>query len=629
MCGIAGYYYFNGRPPAESVLTDFCDVIRHRGPDEAGTFIEDGIGLGIRRLRVIDLSSGSQPMSNESGDVTVVFNGEIYNFESIRRDLVSSGHRFKSHSDTEVIVHAYEEWGPGCVSRFAGMFAFALWDQRARQLMLARDPLGIKPLYYTLDDHRLLFGSELKVLAQSPDFAPSVKSQSVREYFTFGMSLAPDTIFESTYQLRPGTYCLVDEAGNLNEQSYWSLKFGNGDEPRTKDVVNSLLERLDASVKEHLISDVPLGAFLSGGVDSSAILASAQQGSSTPMQAFSVGFSEAAYDESVYAADISDHLGTDFSALRVGPEDLTSLLPEIAWYYDEPFADPSTVPTYFLSRATRQHVTVALSGDGGDEVFAGYDQFVAERLNPLVRMMPSGAFSLLGRLGGFGDTGESTAHRLKRVHEHAKIDGTVRRFLQKEMMFDDALAQRLLTPEFSSRQFLGDRAIQLQDSVRSTGARNATEELIAAHTLFRLPNQMLVKVDRASMANSLEVRVPFLDHRIVDYAASLNSGLKLRGLTTKSILKRALCRRVPRSHVYRRKRGFEAPLASWFRGDLAEFTRQRLLDPSVEREGLFNPQAVGAVLSEHLDGKYDHSHAIYGMLMYVLWLGHFRKSWKG
>lgn len=628
MCGITGYFTFQGEPPDLSVLSAMCDVIYHRGPDEEGLYRDDFVALGIRRLRVIDLATGKQPISNETGQVWVVFNGELYNYRILREELVARGHVFRTQSDTEVIVHAYEEWGTSCLSRFAGMFAFAIWDLRHQTLLLARDPLGIKPLYLTHNRDRLIFGSELKTLAQYPDFEATIDPEVVSEYFTFGMCICPNTILKGTRQLNPGEFCLVDSEGTVRYETFWTLRFHEAGPDDLTEATEALRNVLRDSVRDHLVSDVPLGAFLSGGVDSSTVVAVAQDVSTDPVHTFTVGFDEDSHDESEAAREVARKLGASFTTLQMAPAKLRDVLDRLTWFYDEPFADPSAVPTYHLSAMAREHVTVALSGDGGDEVFAGYDQFLSDRLNPLIRRVPRSITSIIGELllvirhGGRGADLKSQLHR---IHHQSRIDPSVFRFLSK-ISIDDA--ESILSPDLDRTGTVERHFSVLRDRVSRAGSRDAVEELIAAHTLFRLPNDMLVKVDRASMAHSLEVRVPLLDHRVVEFAAGLPSDLKLRRLHTKFLLKETLRFYLPRRLVYKPKRGFGVPISEWFRGDLGDFALEVLRSSPLKDEGIYSTDAVESVIRGHRAGETDRSHLIYAMLMFALWWEHYTKRWQ-
>lgn len=623
MCGIAGILAVRGSPAINRGLLEAMNgSLAHRGPDGAGCHIEPEVGLAHRRLSIIDLETGEQPMFNEDGTVCIVFNGEIYNFHSLVDELVALGHSFHTRSDTEVIVHAWEQWGAECVTRFNGMFAFAVWDRNRRTLFLARDRLGIKPLYYALlPGGHFVFGSELKALAQHPEFPRQIDGTAVEDYFTFGYVPEPKTIYVGVYKLSPGWRLLRDlHAGREHLDQYWDLGYDRlGEIPAESGALEEeLRQRLARAVQAEMISDVPLGAFLSGGVDSSAVVAMMAQAATGPVKTCSIAVDEPAYDESPFARQVAKLLGTDHAEKRVQVDDLT-LLDQLVRTYDEPYADSSAIPTYRLCAATRSHVKVALSGDGGDENFAGYRRYRLFAGEEAVRaVLPdfirAPLFGTLGRWYPKLDwapryvRGKSTFQALARDSAGA--------YLHAVSIAPDELRAELYAPQF--RAELADyRSRDVFD--RHLKGREFPDTLTMAQYLdFKtyIPGDILTKVDRASMAHGLEVRVPLLDHHFVEWVARIPSAMKLKRGEGKYIFKKSLETILPDSILYRKKMGFAVPLDRWFRGPLAGqvcalATSQNLLDT-----GFFAPASLERIVSRHLAGRRDHSALIWALLMF-------------
>lgn len=633
MCGICGIYDRSGASVDTESVYRMCDVLRHRGPEDQGAFVKGSIGLGMRRLSVIDLETGHQPIGNEDGSVQVVLNGEIYNYIEIRRALSEKGHRFTTESDTEVIVHAYEQWGPKCVRHFRGMFGFALWDARLRTLFLARDPLGIKPLFYrNTPGQPFLFGSEIKALLEAPVARPSLSSRAVNEYFARGFVHAPNSIYADVGKLRPGEYALVDARGIRFERYWCIMPRGRPCDMDEEEAVERVLAELRESVRLQLRSDVPVGAFHSGGVDSSTVVALLSEVSPKPVRTFSIGFAEASHDESPYAREVARRFGTEHTEFIVEPGHAREVLPKLAWHFDEPFADSSAIPTYYLSEMTREHVTVALSGDGADELFAGYPQFVNEQMVQLYRLLPASVRrDLVGRLvrglppDGLPIRFESFVRRLRKVYDDAQLGSSFERYFRKSVI-REPIRRRIYTKDFSRHvSFEDESALLVNEHFGDRSHGHPIADLLDVMTSVQLPDDMLTKVDRASMAHSLEVRVPFLDHRFVELAAALPVGLKLRRLTSKYLLKKALCRYLPRQLVYRKKQGFAVPLGAWLRGSLSQLTYQSLQDSGVFKEGVLEPSGVKALLGEHKDGRCDHTTILYSMLFFAFWFDTWRR----
>jgi asparagine synthase (glutamine-hydrolysing) len=624
MCGIAGKFNFDPtRPIDREHLVAMTTAVTHRGPDADGFYVGAGIGLGHRRLSIIDLATGDQPLANEDQTIWVVFNGEIYNFADIRVDLERAGHRFRTHSDTEVIVHAYEEWGARAVERFRGMFAFALWDEPRRRLVLVRDRVGIKPLYYSVTASGVTFGSEIKSIVEDPEVPRDWSGEALDAYLALQYVPCPRTMYRDVWKLPPG-HVLVAEDGRVSIRKYWDLTFtGDGDVSREEEY----LERLDALVTEavrlRLLADVPLGAFLSGGIDSSAVVAAMVETSSSPVVTTSVGFDEQAFNELDYARTVARHLDCEAYEEIVKP-DIVDLLPKLAWHFDEPFADSSAVPTYYVSAAARRHVTVALSGDGGDELWAGYARHRVERWEATARRW-------LGQSGG------RLAGRLA-----ARLPLTVkgaRSLRHLALSPADACAHKHAYGLFESdtRQSLyaGDFARDIRDADPFAGFRTAYDSCPSADPLDRalyvdvktyLVDDILMKVDKMSMAVSLEARVPLLDHKLLEFAATVPTGLKLKNGRTKYLLRRMLERRIPKSLVDRPKHGFEAPTGEWLRGPLAPMVDALLLDGRLRDRGVFNHRAIASLWREHRDGVRDHRHRLWGLVMLELWFRQFAGS---
>lgn len=625
MCGLAGIFDSRERRPIDrDLLSAMTDSLSHRGPDGAGYYVAEGIGLGHRRLSIIDLAGGHQPLFNEDHSVSVVYNGEIYNFRELASQLRALGHHFRTVCDTEVVVHAWEEWGPDCVKRFRGMFAFALWDSNSKTLFLARDRLGIKPLYYAaLSDGRVIFGSEMKALLCDPALERRFDIQAIEDYFAFGYVPDPKSIYASVRKLAPA-HTLVWKRGapTPHPQKYWDIAFHPNTSITEVDACIELRERMSEAVRMHLVADVPLGAFLSGGVDSSSVVSMMAEHSPTPVNTCSIGFDVSEFDEARYAALVAKHLKTDHRMQQVTANSF-ELIEEISGFYDEPFADSSAMPTYQVCRLAREKVTVALSGDGGDEAFAGYRRYRWHHYEELVRgMFPrqirQPLFSLLGQI-------------------YPKLDWAPRSLRAKSTF--QALARDSIEGYFHSVSILGDRlrrrlySERMLRDLQGYHARNILEEAIKdapvehhldlvqyADMKTYLPGDILTKVDRASMATSLEVRVPLLDHELLEWVATLPPNFRLRAREGKYLLKKAMEGRLPNEILYRDKMGFSIPLANWFRGPLRESARRRLIEGELSQIGLFDMRFVKRLLDEHSSGISDRSAAIWALLMFESFL---------
>lgn len=622
MCGITGVVYTDPSRLVDGALfRRMTDLLTHRGPDADGYLFGEGVALGQRRLSIIDLTTGDQPIYNEDRTKAVVFNGEIYNFRELRRDLEASGHRFRTASDTEVIVHAWEQWGDACLENLRGMFALALWDSRDRRLLLARDRVGKKPLYYVHDGARLLFASELKALLADPSVKRAPSSEALDDYLTFGAIPAPRTIYQGVAQLPPA-HRLVWEDGRTRVSEYWDLVFREGRARTEAEYLEELGGVFDEAVRLRMISDVPLGAFLSGGVDSSAVVASMAAQSSRPVATTTVVFAENAFNEASHAQAVARTLGTDHREVLV-KANAVDVLPTLVWHLDEPFADSSVLPTYYVSRATRERVTVALSGDGGDEVFGGYEwRYRLNLLEDSVRgRLPSWLRSrVLGPLGDVWPKGDRLPRplRWKCFLRNLSLDAESAYFHDMSL-FTPADKRQLLTEELRGTLNGHDPFALFERLFARVRGLDHLSRILYVDTKSYLPNDILVKVDRMAMANSLEVRSPFLDHKVMEFAATVPSALKVRGMTSKYLLKRYLERRVPPSVVHRPKMGFSIPLADWLRGELRELATDLLFSKTARARGYFVPSQVRRLWDGHQRGVRNHSHQLWALMMLELW----------
>jgi asparagine synthase (glutamine-hydrolysing) len=623
MCGIVGIVDLAGERNVDSGVVERMNLAHeHRGPDGDGFHFEPGVGFGHRRLSIIDVAGGKQPLYNEDGTVVVTYNGEIYNFAPLVAELAALGHTFRTRCDTEVIVHAWEEWGEDCVLRFNGMFAFAIWDRTRRTLFLARDRLGIKPLYFAITpDSRVLFASELKGLLAARALTPRVRADAVEDYFAFGYVPDPKTILEGVHKLAPAhTLTLVRKGARAEPRQYWSpVLVPRSGTASLEDLASELASRLRHSVEMQMVSDVPLGAFLSGGVDSSAVVAMMAEVSSTAVRTCSIAFGNPQFDESKYATLVAEKFKTKHSVERVDPNDL-ELIDELARLYDEPYADSSALPTYRVCQLARRNVTVALSGDGGDENFGGYRRYRWHAYEERVR----GNLPLWLRRMVFGPLGAL----------YPKLDWAPRFLRAKSTL--QALARDSLegyfhsvtisTPELRSRLFSRRFASELNGyealDVFKEHARAAPIDDPLALVQYLdyktyLPGDILTKVDRASMAHSLEVRVPILDHELVDWAGGVSSSFKLRDGEGKYFFKKALESRLPNDVLYRPKMGFAVPLAQWFRTDLKNRARELLLSDEFHAGGVFDRDFVASMLDQHERGARDFSAPLWALLMFA------------
>jgi asparagine synthase (glutamine-hydrolysing) len=626
VCGISGIFDTRGYSPIDrDLLKRMTDAMSHRGPDDSGFHFAAGIGLGHRRLSIIDLSPlGHQPLFNEDGKVCTTFNGEIYNFVELFKELQAAGHTFRSRCDTEVIVHAWEEWGEDCVRHFQGMYAFAVWDAAKETLFLARDRFGEKPLYYSLlDDGQFLFASELKALLLHPQVRRDIDPQALEDYFCYGYIPDPRSIYRSVRKLPPGHLLTLRRGQPAGEpKQYWDVRFTLDARADEDAVREELLARLKAAVGLRMTADVPLGAFLSGGVDSSTVVAMMAAQSDRPVITCSIAFDDKRFDESQYAQQVAQIFNTNHFS-RTAVADDFDLLDRLVNFYDEPFADSSALPTYLVCRVARERATVALSGDGGDEVFGGYRRYYWHANEEGVRgLLPhwlrKPVFGLLGSTYPKLDWAPRVL-RAKATLENLARD-SAEAYFHSMCPIPERVRNRLFSP-MQRRALGGYRSLDL---MRSVVARADTDDPLAqiqyADFKTYLPGDILTKVDRASMATSLEVRVPLLDHDLVQWLATIPSSLKLRGREGKYILKKAMEPQLPHEVLYRSKMGFAVPLKAWFRGPLAERTRRIVRTGSLVECGYFDPATLNMIVDEHQSGTADHSSAIWSLMMFESFL---------
>jgi asparagine synthase (glutamine-hydrolysing) len=645
MCGIAGFWRNTSDQNTdwlEETASAMANTLVHRGPDDTGIWVDETIGIafGHRRLSIIDISeAGHQPMISADGRYVISYNGEVYNFMEIRQQLKKMGHFFKGQSDTEVMLAAFVQWGVEmAVKKFNGMFAFALWDRRDRLLWLARDRIGEKPLYYGVQNGTLFFASELKAIRAHSDFAPEIDRDALASFLRFSYVPAPHSIYRGIKKLLPGhMLCLKSPLSENNPQSYWSLEevmhasnrdpFSGSDE----EVVGELEKQLKKTVRSRMVSDVPLGAFLSGGIDSSTVVALMQAQSDRPVNTFTIGFHEQEFNEAVHAKKVAEYLGTNHTELYVTPQEAMDVIPKLPEMYDEPFADSSQIPTHLISTLSKKHVTVALSGDGGDELFAGYNRYlIAERLWKVVKYMPSDMKNkIAGLLTGFSpDNVERFYSKVDGIlPRKMKVSRPAEKFQKMTRVFQTAstpqeIYKRIVSIIHTPESFLvsGCELSTLLDDESSWKENN---DLVSAMVFLDLmtyhPDDILHKVDRASMAVSLETRVPYLDHNLIEFIMSFPLKMKIRNGSSKWILRQVLYRYLPQDLMERAKMGFAVPVGDWIKGSMREWAESLINERRLKKEGYFKEQTVGKMWQQHLSGKYNHTHELWNILMFQAW----------
>lgn len=620
MCGIAGELWLRPRERASAErLRAMCDVMVHRGPDDHGQFIDGEAAIGMRRLSIMDVVTGHQPLGNEDGTIQVVCNGEIYNYPTLRAEVLGKGHTLRTGSDVEVIAHLYEEYGPDAVAHLDGMFALAIWDSRRRRLVLGRDRIGIKPLYVAERHGRLLFGSEAKCLLAG-GLDPELDVQALHDYLTLGYVPGPASIFAGARQLPPGHLLVADVGGDVKEPAYWELRGHADDVPRKSEAEWSeeLRRTLRDAVESHLMSDVPLGVFLSGGLDSGTIVAFMHELGVNPIRTFSIGFEEKSFSELDTAREVARRYGTEHHELVVRP-DAAGLLPTLVRHFDEPFADSSAVPVYHLAHLARQHVKVVLSGEGGDEMLGGYETYRAWRLAGLYGRLPSAVGERLV---------PAVVRRLPVSHARVSFDYKAKRFVTGANLHPAAAHlwwKTVLTEDVKAAMYSNGMAADVEPTVRlferlhDESDGRGLDRIQYVDAQLYLPADILVKTDRMTMAHSLEARVPFLDRRVMELARRLPASLRLKRLTTKYLLRRIMADRLPPAVVSGKKRGFNVPMPAWLTGELREYANDLLSPTRVRRQGLLDPVAVGRLLAEHQAQQMDHSRPLWTLLVLSVW----------
>jgi len=624
MCGISGVYRFDGSNVDASLLKQMTDVVTHRGPDDEGQYTDKNVGLGHRRLSILDLSvRGRQPIMNEDGSIWIVYNGEIFNYLELRDSLIQKGHRFTTDTDTEVIVHAYEEYGPDCLHHLNGMFAFAIWDSINKKMFLARDRLGIKPLFYYKDEKKLLFGSEIKCILCDPSVPHHVNFEALHHFLSLNYLPAPLTLFEGISQLLPGQYMLVTPEGT-GIKDYWDIRFTKSQKTVFHDYKTTLDQILWRSVERMLVSDVPFGVFLSGGLDSSTVTYYMSRILKTPVKTFSIGFEDESYNELHKAEIVADHCGTEHYEEVVKPDHLEKLLPELVYHAEEPLADASMVPMYYLARLASRHVKMALCGDGADEIFAGYDTYPAYYAVKSYHMIPpllrKKVILPLVNLLPVSDKKISFDYKAKRFVRGADFDPEKAHYYWR-IIFDENDKQDLYVDTIHEKTAGLDTYEQTYGHYFSAcDIKDPIDRLLYADTKFYLPNDMLVKVDRMCMAHSLEVRVPFLDHELVEYMATVPSSLKLKNFTTKKYLLKSVVRtKLPKSIINQKKQGFNIPVGLWIKTHLKDYVYEILSDEHIQEMGYFRRDFIHRLLSDHISGRKDNGYQIWGLLTFNMW----------
>jgi asparagine synthase (glutamine-hydrolysing) len=626
MCGICGIYGFSGLgPEAENITKKMCSVMVHRGPDDEGYYSDKKVSLGMRRLSIIDLVTGHQPIPNEDKSVWVILNGEIYNFPELREQLIAKGHTFFTKSDTEVIVHLYEEEGENFVSRLNGMFAIALWDKKSNTFYLVRDRLGIKPLHYWQTEDNLVFSSEIKSILQA-DYQRELDFESMSQFFTFEYIPAPETIFKGIKKLLPG-HMIVISNEKIKVNSYWDVTHSNASENHDgeESYQENIYLKLKESVKRRLISDVPLGVFLSGGMDSSSITALMSEVAVSKIKTFSIGFKEESFNELGYAKIVADHFQTDHTEFVVESNLVKELVPRLIEYLDEPLADASIIPTYIISNLSRKYVTVALAGEGGDELFAGYDTYKAYQVARFYRKVPKFIRNSIVKkvVPFFPASGKRLSFEFKAKKFISGIDypPEISNFIWWGA-YSPSEGKKLFSPDIYEKT-KKDLFAPITFHLNNCSVDDTVSRLGYLDMKLYLQDDLLVKSDRMSMANSLEIRVPFLDHTFVEYATSIPSSLKLKRLETKHILKKAMAPILPPEILTRKKIGFDIPLGVWIRNELKDFVTDILSPTNLNHHGFFNHAYIENLLKEHFHGEHNHRQLLWPLIIFQFWYDHY------
>lgn len=626
MCGIAGWYRRGSTPVDQDILKRQCDLIVHRGPDDCGYLADGDFGFGMRRLSIIDISGGHQPISSPDKRYSIVFNGEIYNHPELRKELAAAGYAFQTHSDTETLLASFVCWGDDAWPRLQGMYAAAIWDHSLRRLTLARDPLGIKPLYITEQHGGIAFASEIRSLRVLPDHAFDIDERAAHDFFMFGHVQRPRSIFQQVYSLEPGHVLRIGPDGEPAIRMFWTPRFQVRHDLSENDWIEQTRARLDETVHKHMLSDVPVGAFLSGGVDSSAILASMRHHTDQPIKAFTVGFPGTAIDETEAAARIAAHLGCEHIVLPLEPVAAGDLLPSVQAAFDEPCAATAAVPIWHLSKLAAQHVKVVLAGEGSDEIFAGYKRqrtaLMAARLKPLLKMLAPLAELVDALPIRSSARFNYIRQNARRFRTAANLDNGFQRFFQATQISTPDVRARLYEPGFLARQDAPGRFKRLDEEYFGTidrGALDPLEQFMLADIAVHMPGSLLLRSDRGSMAHSLEIRVPFLSHDFVDWTLTMPSAMKLHGKTGKYALRKAIEPWFPAGTFDKRKIGFQLPFGEWFRGDFSQFAEEAWKESGAVQSGFLQPAAVDRLFAEHRAGLANHGRILYAIAMFSCW----------
>jgi len=617
MCGICGVYNVqSGEPVSQELVEQMTRLIAHRGPDDSGVYLDGKVGLGVVRLSIIDLSGGHQPMSNETGDIWIVFNGEIWNYKTLRKELIEKGHHFRTNSDTETIVHAYEEYGVDCIARLHGMFGLAIWDSPRKRLLLARDRIGKKPLYYTRLNGDLIFASEIKALLCHPQVKREADVQALADFLSVRYVPAPATLFANIYKVLPGHWLLC-ENGTLREECYWDFTFGKTERLPVEEYIRGIRQHINQAVEERLMADVPLGAMLSGGLDSSIITGTMSQLMTEPVKTFSVGFDvpESQYNEFPYARLVSQHFGTEHHELVVKCSDLTDYWPLLTWHRDEPVSEPSDLGVYLISKLARQHVKVVLSGEGGDELFAGYPKYLVDWLARYYHLLPAPIRNqvltpLLDRL----------PYSMRKVKMAARTlsQPTLERWMNWFGVFNGQLKNHLLSDSTRANIDM-DSSRAFRRWLEGNPQRDDLSSMLYLDTKIWLPDNLLMKGDKMTMAASLEARIPLLDYKLVEYAASIPSHIKVKPFRAKYLLKRAYADFLPEAILTRKKIGFNVPVGVWFLEGQRNLITQLLLSERTRSRGFLNDAFVARILRDHLEGRTQYGNQLFILASLELW----------
>jgi asparagine synthase (glutamine-hydrolysing) len=616
MCGICGVFNYQTKKIADkTILTKMCQEMFHRGPDDGDIYLSNELGLGHRRLSIIDLAGGHQPMHNEDRTVWIVFNGEIYNFKDLRVTLESQGHHFYTNSDTEVIIHAYEEYGEECVQHFQGMFAFGIWDDRKKKLLLARDRVGIKPLYYFNHEGRLIFASEIKAIIKDPTVPRALDTHSLDHFLTFGYTSITQSMFKHIEKLPPG-HIMICQDGNVSSKQYWDLMFTRNGHESSSYYIEKTKELLTDSVKKKLQSDVPLGAFLSGGLDSSTIVGLMHELGSQPVKTFSVGFDVQQFSELNYARLVADHFHTDHHELIMTAKDYQAFFPKFIWHQDEPLNDPSSIAFSYLAKLAKESVTVILSGEGSDEIFAGYERYLGEKIALYVNHVPAPIREkwLMPIAKHF-----QHSRRWRKLFGCIGTESFEDRFVSLRTINTLASKENILSEEYRSSFDDKPYVDILSYYMQKQPFQNNLNRMQYLDTKVWLVEDMLMKKDKMGMAASIEARVPFLDHHLVEFAATIPIHLKIRGFSTKHILKKIMTDTLPKAIIKRPKMGFPVPLNDWFRTDLKECLADTLLSTRMKERGIFNPNHIHHLFKDHLSGEQNHGLLLFQLLCFESW----------